>query len=278
MSNLKKTYKRRPKAIAADTLQIMEQGSYKNKNGNTINIASLLDHSLSGTQLYTPEELAYITSGNNDKYETIYEVNNETTLDAVRRLVADGEQQVLCLNFASAKNPGGGFLGGAVAQEESIARASGLYPTLLKGEAYYTFHRGLGTCLYSDHMIYSPDVPVFKYENGELMDEAICVSVITSPAANAGAIHRNEPDNKSLIEPVMRIRTEKVLALSAQQGHEVLVLGAWGCGVFRNDPEMIAGLFEELLKRKFKGTFKKIVFAVKTKSEPMLEAFSRRFK
>lgn len=267
----------KPKAIAADTLEIMKKGSYKNKNGKAVNIASLLDRSLSGTQLYTPEELEYITYGNTGKYTTQYEVNNETTLDAVRRLVADGER-VLCLNFASAKNPGGGFLGGAVAQEESIARASGLYPTLLKGEAYYKFHRAQDTCLYSDHMIYSPDVPVFKYENGEPMDEAICVSVITSPAANAGAILRNEPGNASRIEPVMRIRTEKVLALSAQHQHELLVLGAWGCGVFRNDPVMIAGLFEELLEGKFKGTFKKIVFAVKTNNEAMLGAFSSRFK
>jgi len=270
----------KPKAIADNTLQIMDQGHYTNQQNQTVDLTSLLASSLSGTKLYSPDELATLTNRVSvaPLHDTKYEVNNETTLDAARRLTAEGEQQVLCLNFASAKNAGGGFLRGAVAQEETIARASGLYPTLLKGDFYYTFNRQLGTCLYSDYMIYSPDVPVFKYENGEVMDKPISLSVITSPATNAGAILKNEPEKMDQIEQVMRVRTQKVLALSAAHHHEVLILGAWGCGVFRNDPEMIAGLFKELLDGPFKGQFKRIVFAVKTNNDSMLESFASRFQ
>lgn len=268
----------KPQAMAEETLHIMEQGSYKNRQGELVPITTLLKNSRAGTKLYTPYELETIALHDRQgQYETVYEVNNETTLDAARRLIADGEPRVLCLNFASAKNPGGGFLGGAVAQEETIARASGLYPTLLLQDMYYKFNRTCGTALYSDYMIYSPDVPVFRYENGELMNSPVLVSVVTSPAVNAGAIAQNEPGRIAEIVPVMRTRTEKLLALCTEQRQEVLVLGAWGCGVFRNDPDMIAGLFQELLEGRYKGCFRKIVFAVKTNKEPMLQAFASRF-
>src|SRR5688500_2570515 len=119
--------------IARDTLDILEKGYYLNDDGQKIDINDLQNYAIDNTQYFTPEVLGKLlknhTASNN--FTTEYEVNNETTLDAARRLVAAGEKDVMCLNFASAKNPGGGFLGGALAQEECIARASALYPCLL---------------------------------------------------------------------------------------------------------------------------------------------------
>lgn len=266
-------------AIAEDTLQLIEQGFYVNNANQKIEIKPVLQKAIDDTRLYTPAELADLQEAFNSSegFETSYEVTNETTLDAARRLSAAGSANVMCLNFASAKNPGGGFLGGAVAQEECIARASGLYPCLLKAPDYYSYHRKLGTCLYSDHMIYSPDVPVMKDEAGNLLDEMVCISIITSPAVNAGVIMSNERSKIDQIIPVMRIRIEKLLALCAHHGHDTLVLGAWGCGVFRNNPEVIAALFQETLQGKFKGQFRKVVFAVKTNKESIIAPFSKRF-
>jgi uncharacterized protein (TIGR02452 family) len=264
--------------IAYDTLEILEKGSYINAQNETITISEMQENAVKHTRLYRPEELDDLLQKEvSGRCETIYEVTNETTLDAARRLVAAGEENILVLNFASAKNAGGGFLGGASAQEESIARASGLYPCLLKEKEYYEFHRGQDTCLYSDYMIYSPAVPVLKDEDGKVLAQPVPVSVVTSPAANAGAIRNNEPENEQLIVPVMKLRTDKLLALCAAYKHEVLVLGAWGCGVFRNDPEVIAQLFHEALSGRFKNVFRKVVFAVKTNKEAIIDPFYRYF-
>jgi len=266
--------------IAKDTLEILEKGFYNNTQGEKIDITSIQKNAVDNTRLFKPDELEALLNNtkNENSYQTQYEVTNETSCDAARRLVREGIQDVMVLNFASAKNPGGGFLGGALAQEECIARASGLYPSLLTAMEYYNYHRNLGTCLYSDHMIYSPAVPIIKNEGGEVLDEPVCVTIITSPAVNAGVVRRSEENNADKIVPRMRVRIEKLLALCQSKKHTTLLLGAWGCGVFQNDPEDISQLFLEALTGKFANQFQRVVFAVKTDKEAIIEPFRKRFK
>jgi uncharacterized protein (TIGR02452 family) len=265
--------------IAKSTLEILKQGFYTNNKGEKVDITHIQQKAVDNTLMFKPDELKELleNAGQPNNFQTAYEVANETTLDAARRLIDAGELNVLCLNFASAKNPGGGFLGGALAQEECIARASGLYPCLLKAGEYYTYHRQLNTCLYSDHMIYSPDVPIIKDEEGNMLDAPACIAIITSPAVNAGVIKRNEVGNIDQIIPVMKVRIEKLLGLCLHYQHRTLVLGAWGCGVFQNEPEDIAQLFLEALTGRFANQFKRIVFAVKTNNERIIEPFRKRF-
>jgi uncharacterized protein (TIGR02452 family) len=96
---------------------------------------------------------------------------------------------------------------------------------------------------------------------------------ITSPAVNAGVVKRQEPERADEICDAMDIRMDKMLALALNHANETLILGAWGCGVFRNDPEEIAGLFKKHLHGKYKNKFKRVVFAVLTKNEEMLKLF-----
>jgi uncharacterized protein (TIGR02452 family) len=266
--------------IAKDTLEILEKGFYNNEKGEKVDITSIQKKAVDNTRLFRPEELEELVNKTNkeNNFQTEYEVTNETTLDAARRLVGEGIPDVMCLNFASAKNPGGGFLGGALAQEECIARATGLYPCLLTAMEYYTFHRKQRTGFYSDHMIYSPAVPIVKTEGGQVLDEPVCITIITSPAVNAGVIRRDEGGSVEKVIPVMRVRIEKLLALCQNKKHTTLVLGAWGCGVFRNEPEDISQLFLEALTGKFANQFQRIVFAVKTDKASIIEPFRRRFK
>lgn len=265
--------------IAKHTLEILEAGSYINSSGIKVDVSNPQQYAVKQTKLFTPEELEELTENIPAlQFETDFEVINETTLDAARRLVYEGESDPLSLNFASAKNPGGGFLGGALAQEECIARASGLYPCLLQAPDYYNYHRNKNTTLlYSDQMIYSPKVPVIKDEDGNLLDDVVCTSVITSAAVNAGAIATNERSSLGKIIQAMETRIDKLLGLCLRNKHEVLILGAWGCGVFRNEPEDISRLFEEALNGKYKGQFRRVVFAVKTNKEAVIEPFRRRF-
>ncbi|MDF1697553.1 MAG: TIGR02452 family protein [Saprospiraceae bacterium] len=268
------------KQIAQDTLQIIKQGYYKNAQGNTIDIAQVQTNAEQNTHLYSPKESDELLKKFIEQplsKATEYTVVRQTTLDATRALIAEGYQNALCLNFASAKNAGGGFLGGSQAQEESIARSTGLYPCQIQCNAYYETNRNTKSCIYTDYMIYSPNVPIFKDEEGHNLEELTSCSIITAPAVNTGVVKRREPEKMATIEDIMKRRIRKVLAISLKHGHDALVLGAWGCGVFQNDPKEVASYFKELLSGEFKDHFKKIVFAVYSRNnkfiQPFLEAF-----
>src|SRR5204862_8348039 len=111
---------------------------------------------------------------------TRFEVTYERALAAARRHVEEGYRPV-AFKFASAKHPGGGFLGGARAQEESLCRASGLY-ACINGNAMYRDHQHLSGGFYTNYAIYSPAVPVFKDDEGELLDEPYLCAFVTAPA------------------------------------------------------------------------------------------------
>lgn len=191
-------------------------------------------------------------------------MRNCTTLAAARDLVREARWTgggVLLLNFASAKNPGGGFLGGSRAQEESLARSSGLYPCIVPHAEMYDANRRCGSCLYTDYMIWSPDVPVFRDDEDQLLEEPYTVSMLTVPAVNDGAVRGSDRES---IESTMWRRMLKLLAVTALHEHSDLVLGAWGCGVFKNDATKVAGWFHTALTDPayYRNVFRKVVFAV----------------
>lgn len=271
------------KQMGTETVEIVDRGWYKTNLLRQVDIAAQVAACLEATRLYTPAELNELLANQfTSAHETEFEVENETTLSAARRHVVEhGRARTLCLNFASAKNPGGGFLGGSQAQEESLARSSALYASLVTQDTYYEVNRGCRTALYTDHMIYSPAVPVFRLDDGSLLAEPYLLSMLTSPAVNAGAVTTNEPENKSRIRPTMASRIAMVLAVAARHGYEHLVLGAWGCGVFRNDPDEIAELFAEALLDggAFRGQFASVSFAVLdgTRDESIIGPFREKF-
>lgn len=256
------------KAIANGTLAALEAGQYTSPDGATIAIRDLLATCVSNTRYYEPDDLdAMYQQGvaQPGGSATTFALANETTLQACARLVASQSyQRIGVLNFASARNPGGGFLRGARAQEESLARSSGLYYSLRQYPQFYEYHRALDTTLYSDRMIYSPACPVLRDDEGNWLAQPYLVDFITSPAPNAGAVIRNEPHNRGRIAPTLMQRAGKVLALAAHHRCEALVLGAWGCGVFQNDPATVARVFADHLGPHgvFGGRFHHVSFAV----------------
>ncbi len=213
--------------------------------------------------------------------ETKIEVANETTFRGLVKLAARGGH-IACLNFASARNPGGGFLGGAQAPEEALARASALYHCLLAAPEYYERNRANRSAVYLDLVIFSPYVPFFRKDAGDLLEKPLLASVITAPAPNRGAVAQNEPRNLPLVEAALRRRAEMVLQVAQAHGVEGLVLGAWGCGVFRNDPSKVASIFASLIRPpgRFAGVFRDILFSVYDRAEPplALRAFANTFK
>src|SRR5215831_18780604 len=182
--------------VAKETLVIVARGSYRAPSGAEVSVREAVDRAVQGTRLYGPEELDRLlehTSTTMPVRGPTIEVTPESTAQAGRRLAqAEALPAVVALNFASAKNPGGGFLRGAKAQEEDLARCSALYTCQLEKRRYYDANRQCGTLLYTDHLIYSPRVPFFRDDALALIDEPFFVSVITSPAPNAGEVMRNE--------------------------------------------------------------------------------------
>ena len=274
--------------LAKETVEISQQGAYTLPDGRVVDIRTLVERCVASTQHLSPEELeqirARVLALPASYRETIVEVRNETTIEGIVRLAGNVEStQLGVLNFASAKNPGGGFLGGSQAQEESLARSSALYASLSAPVAaeFYTAHREGRSCLYSDRMILSPSCPVFRYDDGTLMDSPRVVTFITSAAPNVGAIRQHGGEDLPLVPETLRRRGELILALAADAGCESLILGAWGCGVFRNDPCLVSRTFADLLSAgcPWHGRFAKVCFSVLDTSEDLkiFQAFQGTF-
>lgn len=255
--------------------RISQEGVYVAPSGRRVVFRDAIYAARAGTQSYPPDrEIAPATKGQG---ATEFTVKNETTLSATRRLVLAGEQPV-ALNFASARHPGGGYLGGAQAQEESLARASALV-ACIDGDQMYAWHEAHRNPFYTDSAIYSPAVPVFRGEDGELLEEPYVCAFVTSPAVNAGVALRQDPACGPAIRVAMARRIERVLAIAAANGHAQLVLGAWGCGVFANDPHEIATLFRDALFGPYRDVFAHVVFAVldHSSSRSVISPFEQAF-
>ncbi len=182
------------------------------------------------------------------------------------------------LNFASAKYPGGGVEGGSNAQEESLCRISTLYPCLCDNdvwEEFYCFHRNQHNPLYSDRLIYTPDIMVFRKDDAymDVLPKNLWwkVDVITCAAPNKSMM-QCEID----LEPVFISRFKAILAVAKVNGVENVVLGAFGCGVYGNDPYVVANAAKEALKE---FSFKSVEFAVYCSRWDSVnyDAFSRVF-
>jgi uncharacterized protein (TIGR02452 family) len=269
------------KGIARETVGIVERGEYVAPSGRTVRFREQVEQALRGTVLYRPGDFARLprpeprAGGSAPRIE----VTSEKTGAAARRCVeVEGVADLVALNFASARNPGGGFLGGAKAQEEDLARCSALYPCLLTQREYYDANRAESSPLYTDHVIFSPQVPFFRDEGLTLLEQPFRVSLITAPAPNAGSAERNAPHLLPRMGEVLHARALKVLQVAAHHGHRTLVLGAWGCGAFRNDPRDAADAFARALDA-FPGVFERVVFAVWERGGdgPNPRAFRERF-
>lgn len=182
-------------------------------------------------------------------------------------------RKVCVLNFASATNPGGGVANGAGAQEEAVCRCSTLYGCISDRDITDRFHsrhrrelkeRQL-TALYNDDCIYTPDIIVFKTDavKPELMPEEqwYGIDVITCAAPNLHRMSDGQVIRPGELRKLHKQRVCRIMDIAGQNHVEVLILGAFGCGAFRNPPEIVAQAMLDAV-REYLYDFMVVEFAV----------------
>ena len=144
---------------------------------------------------------------------------------------------------------------GARAQEEVLCRSSALYATL-SGDPMYAAHNARPLPDSTDWAILSPDVPVFREDGGAALPAPWPLSILTCAAPYAPGV------GKPLAADLLQARIHRVLAIARAFEYPALVLGAWGCGAFGNDPVRTARDFHTALACEFAGAFTQVVFAI----------------
>lgn len=169
----------------------------------------------------------------------------ETTIQSI--LSNAGKGRVTVLNFANAMYPGGGYVLGGNAQEESLCRASMLYYTIKTCKKYYRKNRLHILPDYTDVMIWSENVPVIRNDKGELLQPPQKCDFITCPAVNRNFARFMMTGKR--IDRIMRTRIKRIITLSVLKKPDVLILGAFGCGMFGNKRQKVLPVFEEMINK-----------------------------
>lgn len=283
------------KAIAETTLESIQEGSV-NIAGVSLDLAAKVrfsdyntrycppdDHFLSGWTLNVPNLSPTTTEISILEISTLHGAS--LLHDTSSRSTSFG--RIAVLNFASPIHPGGRFLAGSPSQEESIARSSTLYHSLMTNTAqqFYKLHlhdrRG---GFYHHAMIYTPAVVVFRDDAGAWVTP-FEVDILTCAAVNAGQVQKEiggRADRAKVereIEVVMKERMARILCLMELQGAKNLVLGSFGTGAFRNSVEMVARIWADLLRTegaRYRYSFDRIVFAILDTST--FSTFKRSFE
>ena len=216
-------------------------------------------------------------------------VSQRRSFEAAKRY---SSERVCVLNFASSTHVGGGVTTGAGAQEECLCRCSTLYFAIGDNETKKNFHdthyrqlkSGRMNSIYNDDCIYSPGITVFKSDTElpKLLpeNEWYNVDVITCAAPNLNSRYEKIFISDKVLKELHKKRAKRILDIAVSEGEDVIILGAFGCGAFRNPPDIVAQAYREVIDD-YKYDFKTIEFAVycpPQRGSGNYHAFKRAFK
>ena len=239
-------------------------------------LSALADESRSETEFY-PEDCYPGLPKECNKAGAVTVTKSKSFEAAMRIRASNADWRIAVLNFASATNPGGGVKHGSSAQEESLCRCSTLYSALNSRklwDSYYSPNRAARNPLYNDALIYSPGVVICKtdaqYPQRMSEKEWVTVDVLSCAAPNLRTVpgNRYNPeqgekvtvDNDTLYQ-IHNRRARHILTVAASKDVDALILGAFGCGAFRNDPSVVAKAYRDVLGE-YRRFFSLIEFAI----------------
>ena len=242
------------------------------------NYSDCIKDSINRTKTYAGNWACLDWTRHNPSFQTpkyfLLDMDTIQALFFIKKNLPDWDSsEVTILNFASFTSPGGKFIEGSNAQEECLCHASNLYNILKNFEnEYYKDNRNavaINRQLYVDRALYTPDV-LFHDIDKKFFTAA---NVITCAAPNY-TVYKEKSDNDILYDEVLRSRIKYVLDIARDNEQKILILGAFGCGVFGNDPTKVATIFKSLL-RNYK--FEKVIFAIPHTNNGNYEAFKKVF-
>lgn len=226
--------------------------------------ADEIEASAKGSKIFSSDTLNIIPAVGMRPTITLKKKTTEAALFDI-----PGKETACVLNFASFKHPGGGFLNGSMAQEEALCHASFLYNVLSQLEDFYAYNNEhMNRGLYHDRAIYSPDIRFFSGRWTRMAD------VITCAAPNRSMIKYGkftEAENQQSLKN--RILFIVNVLNAAQNPPEHVIFGAFGCGVFKQDPKMVAQIFHDVCP--MLGKTKEVIFAV---PDDKIKAFQEVFQ
>jgi len=251
-------------ALFNETVDTAERGSYL-INGNEVVINELDDYMTNKTVFYKKKvDMDHSTL---PRFETVIKVMNNDSLYEGKNLLDDG-LKVAVLNMASYVMPGGGVRKGSHAQEEEIFLRTNLYKSL------YAFHDIAGEYnvernpKYSYPLdfryggIYTPKVTVFRGgqdTNYSFLEEPYTLDIISVSAVR----NKEGMETSKKTNDITRTKVKQMLDIALENGNDALVLGAFGCGAYHNDPTTVSKIFADVLvSEEYSNLFKKIHFAI----------------
>lgn len=233
-----------------------------------------IKHSISKTRMYDESLL-----NSHEMLSTTDKLSNPEIIvvdeDSVRAVFCHAAGKTAVLNFASFKQPGGMFLEGSSAQEESLCMESDLYNVLVrfKDNWYAENAAMLNRELYKDRALYSPDI-MFTRNNDITYADVITCACPNKSAIRYGRFTFTERENSR----VLAQRIDFILRIAVEENVDTLILGAFGCGAFSQDADEVANCFKNSMN-KYGHHFSKVVFAVPcfSKNDKNHEAFVKIF-
>ena len=250
--------------ILRETMKAAEDGCYF-VDEKEVKLPVSFDQ-IKEVKLYTSEQVVRLSkqevSGNDPIRITL---RNQDTLEAAFELHQrrkENEKPVLVLNFANPHRPGGGIRSRPGTQEEHLCIKTTVLCSLETEEAwpFYQTNLNCGTQAQTDTILISPNTMVIRNPDLSLREDPFPIAVMTVSAPIASRMEQEERPN---LEKILRSRIRGMLRAAAAEGYTRLALGAWGCGNFGNDPELVARLFHENLT----GNFEEVTMAVFDNSE-----------
>lgn len=252
-----------------DTLEKSNYGSLKQRTARSVK----------SNRVYKED---FVSRAKHRGENATIEVYSGSTFDVARRYCSLGK--VAVLNFANPENPGGGVQLGAMAQEECLCRSSNLYACISSPnvfDEYYGYHRGIRSHFFTDRLIYTKNVTVFKDDSlvPQMLPEAdwFDVDVITCAAPY---LAKRKHTNGAALFNLFKSRIKNIFEAARDNNVDYLILGAFGCGAFKNPPLIVAEAFRRTIEEQnYLKDFKQIIFAIKPTGVncPNLSTFSLQF-
>lgn len=279
----------RRRQIAEETLRDISNGYYYTDDGTKYGFVETQQYGQANTIYVAPDDREIrrwrnparpIRYPSDPPQPATVSIVLSSTLKAIHYL---NRPNVGVLNFGNPIQPGGGFVSGAEAQEESLARASNLHTMLTSNEGteFYVHHLNSDTDGFNTHaMIYAPVVIFIRDDSGRNVAPTKA-SVITSAAVNRTEVLKHFKDCREVeeeVERTMRERMARILRLFEECGDRHLILGSFGTGVFKNSVSLIANIWADLLvgpEARYNKSFEQVIFAIK--DVPTFEEFKREF-